>query len=53
MSQLFTLSEIKQYNGQDGAKTWVVIHDTVYDVTEYLVDVSDISDLKLITELQV
>lgn len=42
MSQLFTLAEIKQYNGKNGAKTWVVIHDIVYDVTDYLQDVRNI-----------
>lgn len=39
MSQLYTLEEIKLYNGKNGAKTWVVINDIVYDVTEYLEDV--------------
>lgn len=41
MSQLFTLEEIKPNNGKDGAKTWIVLHDNVYDVTDYLKDVSD------------
>ncbi|XP_031632631.1 cytochrome b5-like isoform X2 [Contarinia nasturtii] len=37
MSQ-YTLEEIKQYNGQHGCRTCIVIHDLVYDVTEYLKD---------------
>lgn len=41
MSQLFTLDEVKPHNGKDGAKTWIVLHDNVYDVTDYLKDVSE------------
>lgn len=44
MSQLYTLDEIKQQNGKNGAKTWVVIHDNVYDVSDYLKDVRNISE---------
>lgn len=39
MSKLFTLEEIKSQNGKNGAKTWIVLHDNVYDVTDYLQDV--------------
>lgn len=43
MSQLYTLDEVKQHNGKNGAKTWIVIRDIVYDVTEFLNEVSDLS----------
>lgn len=43
MSQLYSLAEIKPHNGKNGAKTWVVIHDNVYDVSDYLKDVRNIS----------
>lgn len=46
MSQLYTLAEIKQHNGKNGAQTWVVIHDNVYDVSDYLKDVRNISEKK-------
>lgn len=39
MSKLYTLEEIKSQNGKNGAKTWIVLHDNVYDVTDYLEDV--------------
>lgn len=39
--QLYTLVEIKENNGQNGAPTWIVIRDIVYDVTTYLDDVSE------------
>lgn len=45
MSKLYTLEEIKLQNGKNGAKTWIVIHDCVYDVTDYLEDVSVFFDL--------
>lgn len=38
--QLYTLEEIKKNNGKDGAPTWIVIRDIVYDVTTYLNEVS-------------
>lgn len=41
MAQLFTLAEVKPHNGQNGNKTWVVISDIVYDVTDYIRDVSE------------
>lgn len=40
MSQLYTLDEVKAHNGPNGARTWIVLHDNVYDVTDYLEDVS-------------
>lgn len=41
MSQLFTLDEVKTRNGKNGARTWIIIHDIVYDATDYLKDVSE------------
>lgn len=46
MSQLYTLADIQQYNGKDGAKTCISIHDNVYDVTDYLEDVRNIFEKK-------
>jgi cytochrome b involved in lipid metabolism len=31
----FTLDEIKQNNGEDGNKLWILIDGKVYDVTDY------------------
>lgn len=39
MSRLYTLDEVKLNNGQNNARTWIIIHDSVYDVTDYLQDV--------------
>lgn len=39
MVQLYTLDDVKQRNGKNGARTWIVIHDIVYDATDYLKDV--------------
>ncbi|XP_034937715.1 cytochrome b5-like [Chelonus insularis] len=33
---LFSLEKVAQHNGQLGAKTWIVIKDVVYDVSNYL-----------------
>lgn len=41
MSQSYSLDEVKTRNGQNGARTWIVIHDIVYDVTDYLNDVRE------------
>ncbi|XP_054001038.1 cytochrome b5-like [Hylaeus anthracinus] len=37
MSELlrYTLKEVAQRDGNDGSRTWIVIHDNVYDVTDY------------------
>lgn len=40
MAQLYTLNDVRQRNGKNGADTWIVIKDNVYDVTKYLNDVS-------------
>lgn len=37
---LYKLEEIRPNNGQNGAPTWIVLKDIVYDVTSYLDDVS-------------
>lgn len=39
MVQFYTLEEVKLKNGQNGTRTWIVIHDCVYDATDYLADV--------------
>ncbi|XP_076163131.1 cytochrome b5 [Ptiloglossa arizonensis] len=31
----YTLKDVAQRDGTNGASTWVVIHDLVYDVTKY------------------
>lgn len=38
--QKYTLSEIAQRNGKDGNDVWIIIRDVVYDVTEFLQNVS-------------
>lgn len=40
MSKLYSLDEIKSNNGKNGAKTWIVLYDNVYDVTDFLKEVS-------------
>lgn len=42
MAQLYTLADVKPHNGKNGNRTWVVIADSVYDVSDYLLDVSGI-----------
>ena len=37
-SKVYTLKEISEHNTP--ASTWVVIHDSVYDVTKFLDEVS-------------
>lgn len=39
MVQFYTLEEVKLRNGKNGAQTWIVIHDCVYDATEFLEEV--------------
>lgn len=38
--KLFTLEEVKVHNGKDDPTVWFVYKDSVYDVTNYLDDVS-------------
>lgn len=39
MVQFYTLEEVKLRNGENGARTWIILHDCVYDATDYLKDV--------------
>ncbi|XP_032689735.1 cytochrome b5-like [Odontomachus brunneus] len=32
----YSLADVAKCNGKNGARTWVVIYDNVYDVTDYL-----------------
>lgn len=32
----YSLADIAKYNGKNGARTWIVLHDNVYDVTDYI-----------------
>lgn len=41
MSQLFSLAEVAEQNGENGKQCWIIIRDIVYNVTDYLDDVSD------------
>lgn len=36
----YTLEEIKKNNGKDGNRIWIVYKDSVYDVTDYVENVS-------------
>lgn len=40
MSQQYSMVEVAANNGADGKPTWIVIRDIVYDVTNYMEDVS-------------
>ncbi|KAK0079200.1 hypothetical protein PV325_001604 [Microctonus aethiopoides] len=33
---LYSLEEIKLYNGVNQAKTWIIIGESIYDVTDYM-----------------
>ncbi|RLU15641.1 hypothetical protein DMN91_011395 [Ooceraea biroi] len=32
----YTLADVAKCNGKNGARTWIVVHDNVYDVTDYM-----------------
>ncbi|KAG5315189.1 PREDICTED: cytochrome b5-like isoform X2 [Acromyrmex echinatior] len=32
----YSLADVAKYNGKNGARTWIVIHDNIYDVTDYM-----------------
>nr|XP_003705369.1 PREDICTED: cytochrome b5-like [Megachile rotundata] len=34
--QRYTLKEVAKQNGTDGNRIWIVLHDMVYDVTDYI-----------------
>lgn len=36
----YTLEEIKKNNGKDGSRIWIVYKDGVFDVTDYVENVS-------------
>lgn len=36
----YTLEEIKKNNGKDGNRIWIIYKDGVYDVTDYIENVS-------------
>lgn len=48
MPQTYTLNDVRQRNGKNGADTWIVIIDIVYDVTKYLHEVCVYFCLKFI-----
>ncbi|GAB1868647.1 Cytochrome b5 heme-binding domain-containing protein [Camponotus japonicus] len=32
----YSLADVAKCNGKNGSRTWIVIYDTVYDVTDYM-----------------
>ncbi|TGZ47765.1 cytochrome b5 isoform X2 [Temnothorax longispinosus] len=32
----YSLADVAKCNGKNGTKTWIVIYDNVYDVTDYM-----------------
>lgn len=36
----YSFEEIKKNNGKDGSRIWIVYKDSVYDVTDYVENVS-------------
>ncbi|XP_012217877.1 cytochrome b5-like [Linepithema humile] len=32
----YSLADVAKCNGKNGARTWIVIYDNVYDVTDYM-----------------
>ncbi|XP_029159773.1 cytochrome b5-like [Nylanderia fulva] len=32
----YSLADIAKYNGKNGTRTWIVLYDNVYDVTDYM-----------------
>ncbi|XP_072746648.1 cytochrome b5 [Anoplolepis gracilipes] len=32
----YSLADVAKCNGKNGAKTWIVLYDNVYDVTDYM-----------------
>lgn len=39
MSKLYTLKEVSLNNGENDTSVWIIINDSIYDVTSYLSDV--------------
>lgn len=46
MATLYKLEDVARNDGKNGTRCWIVIRDTVYDVTDYLDNVSFILVLK-------
>lgn len=40
-NQLYTLSEVKLNNGRNSRRCWIIISYAVYDVTDYIKNVSE------------
>lgn len=40
----YSYEEISKNNGKDGSRIWIVYKDSVYDVTDYVEDVSNTDD---------
>lgn len=38
---LHRLEDVAKHNGQNGTKVWVVIQNSVYDLTDYIKEVCD------------
>ncbi|XP_018051268.1 PREDICTED: cytochrome b5-like [Atta colombica] len=32
----YSLADVAKCNGKNGVRTWIVIHDNIYDVTDYM-----------------
>ncbi|XP_011686823.1 PREDICTED: cytochrome b5 [Wasmannia auropunctata] len=32
----YSLTDVAKCNGKNGTRTWIVIHDNIYDVTDYM-----------------
>lgn len=39
MSQEYSVSEVAQNNGHDGKPVWIIIKESVYDMTEFIKEV--------------
>ena len=47
-SKLISMKEVEEHNSMGGQKSiWMVIHDKVYDVTNFLDEVKSYSNLQL------
>lgn len=38
-TKFFSLYEIAKNDGKEGHKTWIIVRDNVYDVTDYMDEV--------------
>lgn len=46
MSQEYSAGEVAQNNGRDGKPVWIIIKESVYDVTKFIKEVCQYSKLK-------